>query len=510
MNKIIGNYLLSSELGSGQYGNVYLSTTQNGSKYAIKMISNTKLLKNPRLLSFLQSEIEILTKISHPNIVHLETNFRSQNNFYLVYEYCNGGTLEDYIKYHNNIKEKDALKLFSQILSGFNAIISNKIMHRDLKPSNILFNDGIVKIADFGFCKLLENNNEMAKTMVGSPLYMAPEVLKGLDYDKKADIWSLGVILYEMITGVCPFEDKTIFRLMNKIEKEELVFPDNIEISKKTQELIRKILKINPIERIDLDELLQIVNFEVKNDNLKNENEIENNKIFEYNENSNFDPLFYYKNENNVNLISKNITSNETLISIGSKSTLEGLEIKSFGLKENLKERNKILMIYKAINSVFELNQGPIFKIINKLIKICEEKYAKIEKSIEKMIETREKYSFDYLYYSEINEIKSFGIKLLNEKREILALKSNFNEDFELKTEEIKYFFNELLENKEKKTLILANNIIDGFLIDELFENLYNIDEKLEDQKYLLLQNQYSELKLFELFDLKINFLLKN
>ena len=91
-------------------------------------------------------------------------------------------------------------------------------MHRDIKPDNILINNGNIKIADFGFCKPLENPNELAQTMLGSPIYMAPEILKGEVYTMKADIWSLGVVLYEMIYGFCPFEEKTIARLISLID----------------------------------------------------------------------------------------------------------------------------------------------------------------------------------------------------------------------------------------------------------------------------------------------------
>lgn len=87
-------------------------------------------------------------------------------------------------------------------------------MHRDLKPTNILLHEGVVKLADFGFCRPLKSKDEMVQTMLGSPIYMAPEILRGYEYSLKADIWSLGVVLYELLFGYCPFEEKTIAKLI--------------------------------------------------------------------------------------------------------------------------------------------------------------------------------------------------------------------------------------------------------------------------------------------------------
>jgi serine/threonine protein kinase len=98
-------------------------------------------------------------------------------------------------------------------------LVKKNILHRDLKPGNIIFHNDVVKVADFGFCKALEDPNDLSQTMVGSPIYMAPEILKGFktfylilgcDYSIKADIWSMGVVLFEMLFGYCPYEDRTI------------------------------------------------------------------------------------------------------------------------------------------------------------------------------------------------------------------------------------------------------------------------------------------------------------
>ena len=139
---------------------------------------------------------------------------KTVNNFYFVYEFCNGGTLEKILKKQGALGEKQSLLYFRQLTNAFKILAENNIMHRDIKPENILIHNGTLKVADFGFCKPLEHQDGMAKTMLGSPIYMAPEVLKGEAYTMKADVWSLGVVLYRMIFGFCPFESNNIAKLI--------------------------------------------------------------------------------------------------------------------------------------------------------------------------------------------------------------------------------------------------------------------------------------------------------
>ena len=142
------------------------------------------------------------------------------------------------------------MKIFNQLRSAFQELYNENILHRDLKPTNILFHNGVVKLADFGFCKELLKENDMTQTMVGSPIYMAPEVLKGMIYDIRADIWSLGVILFEMLYGLCPYEESTIPKLVSLIDNTILRFPNDVAVSENVKSLIKKMLTIKYRERL--------------------------------------------------------------------------------------------------------------------------------------------------------------------------------------------------------------------------------------------------------------------
>jgi serine/threonine protein kinase len=182
---------------------------------------------------------------------------RTTNNYYLVYEYCNGGTLSEYIKAKKRLTEDEAVKIFLQIRSAFETLSAENILHRDLKPTNILFHNGVIKVADFGFCKELMKDTDMTQTMVGSPIYMAPEVLKGLIYDSRADIWSMGVILYEMLYGICPYEESSIPKLVTLIDNTMLKFNPAIKVSENIKNLIKRTLTIKYRDRISPVELIK-------------------------------------------------------------------------------------------------------------------------------------------------------------------------------------------------------------------------------------------------------------
>lgn len=257
MSKIIQDYLLKDIIGEGQFGKVWKAeNSKTGGKYAIKAISLKKVNQVKKMREFLNSEIQVLDIVEHENIVKYYGKLQTQNNIYLIFEYCTGGTLEEKMIAKKRLPEGQAVNYFSQLLSAFEKLNSMNIMHRDIKPSNILFDDkDTLKLADFGFCKKLRGRYEMTRSIVGSPIYMAPELLQGRYYGTKADIWSLGVMFYEMLYGRCPYEENSIPLLLDLIRRKPL----NLEIgaSSKVKSLLLKMLKMMPTERITWRELFQ-------------------------------------------------------------------------------------------------------------------------------------------------------------------------------------------------------------------------------------------------------------
>lgn len=149
--------------------------------------------------------MSIMHKINHPNVMHLFDYMETDNNYYLVIEYCNQGDLESYLKKHKikYLKESETIKIMKQIMNGFMELRKYHVMHRDLKLSNIFLHDENIVIGDFGFAK---TGKEMTGTTLGTPLTMAPEMIKGdSDYSSKTDLWSIGIIFYQLLYGNPPF-----------------------------------------------------------------------------------------------------------------------------------------------------------------------------------------------------------------------------------------------------------------------------------------------------------------
>jgi serine/threonine protein kinase len=192
-------------LGHGAFGEVYLATNKIDNKlYAIKVMEKEKIIESGASLDIIHREISIHRKINQENIVKVYSHFENDKFFYLIMEYVNGGSLFSIIKKNKGIDEKKAFKYFIQACSAVNFLHVNNLIHRDLKPENILINDKeVVKLCDFGWCVDISNGNRV--TFCGTYEYMAPEIVKELPYNFEIDVWSLGILLYELTHGYSPF-----------------------------------------------------------------------------------------------------------------------------------------------------------------------------------------------------------------------------------------------------------------------------------------------------------------
>lgn len=265
--KLIGNYSYSTRhcIGQGSYGKVFEGFDNNKSQVAIKQMDLRFLESDKYLKSQLKVEIEVLKRLKHNNIVRLIDVLQSYNSMYIITEFCKDGDLRDMLAKKKSMSEGDALNIFFQILDGFQQLVNNGIIHRDLKPANILIHNGIYKIADFGFARFVNDFNcALLKSCVGSPLYMAPQLLLRKPYTTKCDIWSLGIIFFEMLFGETPWKGIDEKDLLNNILKKLLNFPK--KVSRFVEETLRKMLVIEEKDRISWDELFQLKEKKLKKD----------------------------------------------------------------------------------------------------------------------------------------------------------------------------------------------------------------------------------------------------
>ena len=258
--KKVGGYILISELGKGQFGTVYKAKQEEtGDIFAMKTVKKQSIQANARLKTLFDTEIHIMSKIKHPNILHLYEYLETNNNFYLVIDFCNNGDMETHLKKHQFLGEEESVYFLMQVMNGFKELHKHKIMHRDFKLANIFLNDDKLIIGDFGFAK---TGVDMTSTKLGSPITMAPEMLLNtgtkLQYTNKADLWSIGVCFYQMIFGRLPWDVVDLDDLKIKVKEQSgpnLQFPsDKCSVSPECKDLLIKLLEIDPKKRIEWDD----------------------------------------------------------------------------------------------------------------------------------------------------------------------------------------------------------------------------------------------------------------
>lgn len=251
----IGKYRLIKTIGKGNFAKVKLARhVPTDREVAIKIIDKTQL--NPSSLNKLFREVKIMKVTDHPNIVKLFEVIETEKTLYLVMEYASGGEVFDYLVAHGRMKEKEARAKFRQIVSAVQYCHQKGIVHRDLKAENLLLDADLnIKIADFGFSNEFTLGNKL-DTFCGSPPYAAPELFQGKKYDgPEVDVWSLGVILYTLVSGSLPFDGQNLKELRERVLRGKYRIP--FYMSTDCESLLKKLLVLNPAKRASLEAIMK-------------------------------------------------------------------------------------------------------------------------------------------------------------------------------------------------------------------------------------------------------------
>lgn len=279
INQTINGYTFTEFIGAGGFGSVY-KATKEGKTFAIKVFREEYILqeyKNGRN-NRIQREIDIMKSVNHPYLIKYVDDFKGDDlnvpSFFLVMEFAEGETLQKIIKNKSLQNETHIVNIFKKILEGIKGLHQIRgidedkgIIHRDLKPENIIINGDTVKILDYGISKVIDYTTLTSTgNFLGSPLYSSPEqITDSKNIDKRSDLYTLGVIFYEMLTGKVPYEFTNLPELIDKIKNENPIpprkyFPD---ITNKYENIIFKLLEKNPYQRyLGIDELIDVVSSE--------------------------------------------------------------------------------------------------------------------------------------------------------------------------------------------------------------------------------------------------------
>ena len=463
------NYMRGRLLGKGAYGQVYESKNPIfNNKVAMKIINKNRYELddiNSDENEYIKSEINILKKLSHPNIVRIFEFYESDNYFYLINEYCKEGPLFDYLQ-KNVLSENQLCVIFYQVFSGLIYLHENHILHGDLKPENIMIssleknletneNFAWIKIIDFGTAKIFKNMVIKGENIQGTLYYISPEVFSNtIDaYDEKSDIWSIGIILYKALTKKYPFigrnEDQTIYYIVeNDYDKDN---PLLLNYSKELQDLLKLLLMKMPNERPSAKEALNHQWFKKFNgrrlfNNFKKEEMVPFiNNLFNFS----FSKIHQLVIAFLVHNLPETESSQKILKLYRYFNTAGNCELSKEELKKGLKEFKEEDEIEKKIDIIFKELDGN------------NNGYIEFEEFLRGCIDKNEILNDKYLLYA-FKFLDKQNRKVLSPEQIIYAF---FNDN-----DESKKIVNKILDNNE--------NVKNGLINFEDFKNiLYSLDK---------------------------------
>lgn len=349
----------TKKIGRGAFSKVYKGYQENSViEVAIKKVEKEFIKEN--LMKRLRSEIALMYTLEHENIVKLYDNVEDTEYCYLVLEYCEGGDLYHLLS-KKRLSENRCKEYTKQLIKGLKYLRDKNIVHRDLKPHNILLSKdyNTLKLADFNFARKLWDS-DLAQTLCGSPLYMSPEIISRNEYSTKSDLWSLGIIIYEMVYDKNPYSDAiNPMDLLRKIKTRKIKFSD--DVCKECNELLSGLLQQQPEKRSDWDSLFnntwtnekKIVEDSPDNlfimDNLNNLNKLEN--LENLNDSINFEI-----EDSNVILLKSHIDTPEEL---PLKSIIIDEYEKGIEIKAELATTPKAMKTREPWNGVYNNNKVP-------------------------------------------------------------------------------------------------------------------------------------------------------
>jgi len=265
--KRIGNYHYdpTKPIGKGSYATVFVGFDEknNNKKVAVKVLPIAMIASDEIVKEQILREVQVLRKIESKYVVKLIYAVQTTNNLYLILEYCDGHDLSTKLEQNKCLSEDEACLIVKQIAKAFVDLEKIRIdqkkmvlMHRDIKPANILFHEGKIKLADFGFAKAVDDadkDKRLKHTLLGTPNYQSPQLLNEDTYSAKCDVWATGIVLYEMIFGSRPWNAKSELYLLEAILFTPIEF--NKEVREETKDLITKMLQVAEKDRLSWDEV---------------------------------------------------------------------------------------------------------------------------------------------------------------------------------------------------------------------------------------------------------------
>ncbi|XP_040057970.2 serine/threonine-protein kinase Nek5 isoform X1 [Gasterosteus aculeatus] len=257
----MNNYEVIRQIGEGAFGKAFLVRDKGGGGGRPRVVKQINLRKmSAREKESSKKEVTLLSKMKHPNIVGFLSSFQERGSLFIVMEYCDGGDLMKKINMQRGVffSEQQVVDWFVQICLGLKHIHDRKILHRDIKAQNIfLTNRGMkAKLGDFGIARMLNNTMELARTCVGTPYYLSPEICESRPYNNKTDVWSLGCVLYELCTLRHPFEGSSLRQLVGRICRGNYN-PAPSHYSHDLRLLVTQLFKVNPRDRPSVTSVLK-------------------------------------------------------------------------------------------------------------------------------------------------------------------------------------------------------------------------------------------------------------